>query len=428
MLNVTKQVFVRMFGRDNALRLYVTANRLQRTVREQLGGRTKAFVGSLQKFAVEDGRTFFGYYDKTPFSADNSRILALVAPRQHGALQNEALSLGYFDREHGTFYPVSHTSTWNWQQGCRLQWFPQDEDKLILYNKLASGSYGACVQDVETKEIIKVYQHPIYETDSQGTWALTLNFSRLHRLRPGYGYAFLPDPTQGELAPRKDGVWRLNLATGEAELIFSLEQLAMLEPVASMEGAEHYVNHLAFNPSGKRFMCFHLWMVQGRRRSRLITSDLQGRQIRVLTDSGIVSHYAWKSDDELLVTYADERDQMGYYLVSDSGKDRVAVGPGVLTVDGHPSYSPDGRFLLTDTYPDRYGERHLLLYALGGNLLELGRFFSPIRLRGEIRCDLHPRWDRTGKLICFDSAHEGRRALYVADVGVVVAQVTGSLK
>jgi hypothetical protein len=428
MVNLAKRVLIRLLGRDNALRLYITANRLQRSVREQFFEEKDACAVPWQRFAIEDCHTFFGYYDKTPFSADNSRVLALVAPRQRKVLRNEAVSLGYFDRSIGTFYPVSRTSTWNWQQGCRLQWFPQDGDKLILFNKLVSDGYGACVQDVETKEIIKIYRYPIYETDRQGTWALTLNFSRLHRLRPGYGYALLLDPTQGELAPREDGVWRLNLTTGEAELIFSLEQLAALDPVASMKGADHYVNHLAFNPSGKRFMCFHLWMVQGRRRGRLITSDLHGRQIRVLTDSGIVSHYAWKSDDELLITFSDEDGGMGYYLVSDGDKDKVAVGPGVLTVDGHPSYSPDGRFLLTDTYPDRYGERRLLLYAIEGNLIELGRFFSPICLRGEVRCDLHPRWDRTGRLICLDSAHEGRRALYVADVEAMIAQVMGSLR
>lgn len=30
---------------------------------------------------------------------------------------------------------------------------------------------------------------------------------------------------------------------------------------------------------------------------------------------------------------------------------------------------------------------------------------------GGIKCDLHPRWDRKGKYVSFDSAHTGTRSL-----------------
>jgi hypothetical protein len=32
------------------------------------------------------------------------------------------------------------------------------------------------------------------------------------------------------------------------------------------------------------------------------------------------------------------------------------------------------------------------------------------------RCDLHPRWNRDGTQVCFDSAHEGERQVYAIDV------------
>ncbi len=37
---------------------------------------------------------------------------------------------------------------------------------------------------------------------------------------------------------------------------------------------------------------------------------------------------------------------------------------------------------------------------------------------GDLRCDLHPCWSRRGNRICFDSMHEGRRAVYVASGGL----------
>ena len=44
----------------------------------------------------------------------------------------------------------------------------------------------------------KLFQHPVYSVANNGKFALTLDFSRLHRLRPGYGYSNLPDETRKE--------------------------------------------------------------------------------------------------------------------------------------------------------------------------------------------------------------------------------------
>jgi Tol biopolymer transport system component len=48
--------------------------------------------------------------------------------------------------------------------------------------------------------------------------------------------------------------------------------------------------------------------------------------------------------------------------------------------------------------------------------IDLGRFFSPPELINDFRCDLHPRWSRDGRQVCFDSAHEGSRQLYVLEL------------
>ena len=37
------------------------------------------------------------------------------------------------------------------------------------------------------------------------------------------------------------------------------------------------------------------------------------------------------------------------------------------------------------------------------------------QIGGDIRCDLHPRWDRLGRGITLDSVHEGFRAIYRID-------------
>jgi len=59
---------------------------------------------------------------------------------------------------------------------------------------------------------------------------------------------------------------------------------------------------------------------------------------------------------------------------------------------------------------------------------ETGRRYDLARLKAPKRfattdpykhwqCDLHPRWDRSGRVICFDSAFSGERALCTIDLG-----------
>jgi len=89
-----------------------------------------------------------------------------------------------------------------------------------------------------------------------------------------------------------------------------------------------------------------------------------------------------------------------------------------LREDGHCTFSPDGRWVLNDTYPDVYDKRTLMIVrAADGRRRDLARLRSPkAQWWGEIRCDLHPRWSRDGRQVCIDSVHEGTRQMYVVDV------------
>lgn len=368
----------------------------------------------------ESGRhTFFGYYDLTPFDANEQILLAgAVRPVRKLNLSDTPLQIGYFDlREpNPDFRSLDETTTWCWQQGCRLQWFPDKAGQAVIYNRVVDNSYGCIIQDIRTKEPLRAFHRPVYAVDREGRWGLSLNFSRLQRLRPGYGYANFPDATEGENAPDHDGIWRINLGTGEENLLLSVKQISAWEPLPSMAGAVHYFNHLGFNPSSSRFLFFHAWVQNGKRYARLITTDLDGRNLYPLINEGLVAHYAWKSDNELLAfsSHADTGTQ--YHLYCDQSPERTVFGRERFDQDGHPSFSPDGSTLLLDTYPDKNRYQHLSLYKMAtGEFLSLGSFFSPMKYFGAERCDLHPRWSPRGNYICFDSAHDGARGLYVME-------------
>ena len=99
--------------------------------------------------------------------------------------------------------------------------------------------------------------------------------------------------------------------------------------------------------------------------------------------------------------------------MEDQSNNFIQMWPDLIS-DGHPSFSPDGTKVVTDTYPDR--TRLSSIYCMNGDTVKrIARVFTPFKYDNEVRCDLHPRWNRKGTEICFDSVFEGQRGLYVVE-------------
>lgn len=238
-------------------------------------------------------------------------------------------------------------------------------------------------------------------------------------MRPETGYCGGEDPWTDEPAPREDGLHAMDLATGQHRLIISLQQMAELQPVASMTEGQHYFTHPTFNEAGTRFFFWHRWQTSEGRHTRLYTASPDGTDICLLWDRH--SHSTWLGDDRILAFVHDQDGRPSHWLFTDRTDQHEVIGEGVLTMNGHFTYSPDKRWLLTDRAPDEDGHRHLYLYHFAGErLVEIGRFQSMPQLTGPLRCDLHPRWSPDGTEVCIDSTHEGSRQMYVIDVGEIV--------
>lgn len=378
-------------------------------------------------YSSPTNHVFFGYYEVPQFNHDENKLLATMVSSTNKTLgEQEEMWVGYYDlrEESPKFKIVGSTNTWCWQQGCRLQWYPNAAIQSIIFNTIIENKYGSVIQNIDNGKIIKTFHRPIYAISNDGRWGLSLNFSRLQRLRPGYGYNKFADSSTNDSHPCYDGIWRINLNTGTEKLLFSVRDIAEVEPCPEMNGAQHYFNHLLFNPAGDRFMFFHIWQEEnGRRKIRMLTSGINGSNIRLLNNSGYVSHYCWKNDHQLLAYAAVADHGTGYYLFDDfSGKSRL-IGKGSLTADGHPSFLPDKHHLITDTYPDKYGEQKLMMYNyIDDRLNVLTKEFSPLKFTDEIRCDLHPRLSPSGRFVSIDCIINGRRAIKLFDISSLVMQ------
>ena len=96
-------------------------------------------------------------------------------------------------------------------------------------------------------------------------------------------------------------------------------------------------------------------------------------------------------------------------------------GTGIVPSDGHCSLRPGGGWILNDSCPDEARLQSLhLVRERDLRRIELGRFYAPPEVTGQVRCDLHPRWNRDGTQVCIDSAHEGSRQMYVLEVAEAI--------
>ena len=363
---------------------------------------------------------FFGYYDKCPWDRSGRYLLAMeidFCDRQ--PKPGEALTLGMVDlKDKDRYLPFDTTMAWCWQQGTMLQWLGSSPDREVVYNAVADKQYVAVVRDVHASKT-RTLPRPIYALSTDGKQAVSLPFDRLHRLRPGYGYCALPEKSPDDPAPEKDGIWWMDVATGKNELVVPIAKVAGNKPDERFRGAHHWVNHLQFNPSGSRFLFLHRWRVFEKPwMTRLYTCKPDGTDLRLTWDTGMVSHFDWRDDDTILA-WVRTKDQGNKFVLIDvnAGESKV-VGGDVLTQDGHCSYSPDRKWILNDTYPDRKRLQWLMLFnPKTGRRYDLNQFHLPPNLTGPFRCDLHPRWNRDGTQVCIDSGHEETRQVYVVDVG-----------
>lgn len=371
------------------------------------------FEGDVEVITPDDGFEYlFGYYDKCPWDVTGRYILATrIKNATAKADSTELAEIVTIDlNNNNAINVITSTHCWNVQQGCMAQWM---DESSILYNDFRNGSYCAIILNIRNQEE-RIISMPVYTVSKDKKTALSLDFSRLHRLRPGYGYANISEVTKSEKCPDKTCIWKIGLETGDVQPLLKYTDFANYEPREEMNDAEHKVNHLMISPEGTRFMVLHRWFKNKIKYTRLVTCDIDGRNMYNLSDDDFVSHCCWKNGHEIL-SYLNKYDGgKGYYLMQDKTKEYKRLCPE-LVMDGHPTYSYDGERIVTDTYPDR--KRMQSVYVIEDSIVKrVARVFSPFKYKGDVRCDLHPRWKPDGSQVCFDASYKGKRSVCLANV------------
>ena len=366
---------------------------------------------------------WFGYYDKWQFDPSDRYALGMEVDFEGRSPRPEdEIALGLIDLQDGDRWSeIGRTQAWCWQQGCMLQWRPGSA-REVLWNAREDNAFVCRVLDVDSGRS-RTLPRAVYSLSPDGKTAVCADFRRIQDMRPGYGYAGLPDPNAGVLAPDDVGIWAQDMDTGASELIVSVAQIAALPyPHGDLSAAKHYFNHLLFSPDGTRFIFLHRWRFgDGPFHTRMLTAALDGTDVRVVDDYGKTSHFIWRDPARILAWSWHPSAENAFYLYGDGDGQVEPVGQGAMRVNGHCTYLPGGRWVLNDTYP--LGEARtqgLYLYDVASDRrVELGALTAPAEYTDEWRCDLHPRANRAGTQVMVDSAHAGGRQMYLLDVSEI---------
>ncbi|KAG2486248.1 hypothetical protein HYH03_015072 [Edaphochlamys debaryana] len=375
---------------------------------------------------------------------------------------------------------LANSSAWNLQQGAMAQWLGATD--LVIYNdrgpRCASpsrpdaevGPDTTCsvVVNATSGQRLDSYPAPVYSVNAQGTLALAINQTALFRVLRGFGHVTSHPVPHLLPCSATDGVWVVDLADPSAppRLLVSLRQAwehilasgdtdvvtgqpyrGVIQPGEVedlLAECNHWINTPQFSKEGE-FVSFiyRLGYCRGRRTFSWKSSQLMmhlpsGRLWKVPLVQ--VSHADWGWAGTHLVS-----DESGYHEIRwhtpvqrwwpagprPLAAHVVGVDPGAAAEehpflgDGHGSFAPGAglRYLVSDTYPRNDGSRRLFVTDRHKNISELLGVFKPVNEsgNGDWRVDLHPRWDRTGRFVCFDASHEGSRQVYVGRPSITSA-------
>jgi hypothetical protein len=260
---------------------------------------------------------------------------------------------------------------------------------------------------------------------------LTHDFEGEHQ---GTHYASVEGKSKPKSSPEKTGVWKMNLDSGEAQLIMPLDKMAAIAFPRGLPSPNHfYIFREGWNSSGTRFITFLKDPINSVFEAYSVGAD--GTDVRYLYHNP--SHHAWL-DDEHVFDFGYHKPpaggpaRRGYFLFKDdgSGKAKELLWPVDVDDgyggDGHGSFVPRsaGNWIISDTYAIHGFQYVFLFHRPSRQFVPHAKLKNDRRMDigdGEYRIDTHPRLSRNGRLVCIDASHEGLgRQMYIIDIGDIL--------
>ena len=362
---------------------------------------------------------FFGFHDVSPFDSTDQYLLAnhLLIPKRMPK-PGEELEVGLFKKadDWNAFQALAKSTAWNYHKGCRLQWL--GKDKLIFNDH----NGDQLVSQVYSKEgeHLKTVDYPMDAVSKDGKWASSFSYERLEHLMGGYGYPYEDgEAFIEEKFPENTGLYLLNIENNSRRLLLSIAEMKNTGVIPEqVMDQTHFVTHTLFSPDGRYLSFLHRSVNRKstlKRWSRLLVFDLETNSCHVAPTDDMVSHYVWNELNQIIAYCRVEGIDSHVLFETPTLETYKRVAFPRLNSDGHQSFASNTSFV-TDTYPDKWRMANLYMVHVETEEVELIARLNSFKRFQSIpnnhwACDLHPRMNNAGDMVCFDSVHTGKRAL-----------------
>ncbi|WP_308597083.1 hypothetical protein [uncultured Parabacteroides sp.] len=420
----------------------------------------------LSKYITQVFRTpdeigcWFGYYNYDPLNYNQTKMLGHRTKNDACLITKDMIvEVGYYDIPNGEWHMFGKSDSFNWPQGTMLQWIPGvgNENKAI-YNLSKEGNHIARIHDIVTGEDRDI-SWAIYSLTPDGKKSITIDMERAHWTR-GYHYESVVKKELDVPVLKNDGIFEINLEQNTRKLLIPIESIIQLKYEPCFENAKHWIEHIMISPKGKRFCFLHRFSSIDnvlKYTTRLIISDIDGRNLQVIDGDEKYnwSHFGWDGDDAFSIyTYEQKRNinvieqsvspikesgirgvlrklisdivppsikkeiriikdgQKQYYQYYIFQKEKFSLfeiyKKRVFDIDGHQSYTADGIYMITDTYPDCNQYQRLIVYNKQKHKALILAYIYAALHKKPGSCDLHPKLCKNNNYLVVDTAYDGK--------------------
>ena len=370
---------------------------------------------------------FFGYIGQSqtiPWNASGRYILALrVGFHDHMPEPHEAAEIVLIDTARGNrIVPVGQTRAWNFQQGTMFYWNPASAETQFFFNDRdpRTNKIYIVLFDVQEWKRVHEYRYPDTPIGNSGVVQgggafLGINYGRLARLRRVTGYPEAFDWTAGQNAPDNDGIFLVDVRSGEKQLLVSFRELAeLVRPWnPDVDKASLYINHTLWNRGDDRIYFF----LRGRYKSSSMwvnvpcTIKPDGTGLTVHS-TFIGGHPEWAEGYLIIGTEGNRQ------VLYDVDKKEIVGQLGPPDVFPYPegdiALSPDGNWFVNGFASEDRKNYYTVLRWSDGAHVRTGSFSRGPYRRGDLRIDPAPRWNRTNDAILVPGwTDDGTRQLFI---------------
>jgi hypothetical protein len=301
---------------------------------------------------------------------------------------------------------IESTHAWNQQQGTMFYWNPLAAETQFFFNDrdVATGKVFTVLYDVAARKRVKEFRFDDTPIGNGGVAPTghafaAINYGRLARLRPVTGYPGALDFSKSSLAPANDGIFLVDIASGNKRLLVSFEQLENLLKSNGKYSAHTglFINHTLWNRSGNMLYFFVRanWDVgSGTKISVPCTIRADGTDLTYHGKS-LGGHPEWGEGDVLIGRSGDKQvvyDVNTKSIVRQLGDPVVFPDP-----EGDVALSPDGKWFVNGHKSGTNNYYTFYNMADGSWVRSEGLYKGTFS--GDIRIDPAPRWNRGGNAI-----------------------------